>query len=68
MTAFSQNVYHCRIWAANVMERGHDHTKGTTDVNERSTPHRFYRDLHQDLIPGLDFETYEEAGFNQDCF
>ena len=52
-----------RIWAANIMEGGQNHTKGTPDVNERSTPHRLYGHFHEGLIPRLDFETYETAGF-----
>ena len=68
LTAFSQNVHNYRVWATNVMEREQNHTKGTPDVNERSTPHRLYWHFHQDFIPRLDFETYEAAGFYQDCF
>ena len=68
MTAFLQNVYNYRIWAANVMERGQKHTSGTPDVNERSSPHRLYWHLHQARTPRLDFETYETAGFYQGCF
>jgi hypothetical protein len=68
LTAFSQNVYSYRIWAANVMERGQSHSKRTPDVNERSSPHRLYRNLHQTLIPRLDFEAYETVGFYQGCF
>ena len=50
------------------MERGHDHTKGTPDVNERSTPHRLSGDFYQVLAPRLDFETFEATGNCQDRF
>ena len=57
-----------RIWAANVMEQGYGHTKGTPDVDERSTPHRLYRNFLQALTPRLGFETYEGDGSHQDRF
>ena len=50
------------------MERGHDHTKGTPNVNERSVPHRFHGDLHQGLAPRLDFESYEAVEVYQGRF
>jgi hypothetical protein len=50
------------------MERRRNYTKGTPDVNARSTPHRFYGDFFQGHVPRLGFETYEADGGYQDRF
>lgn len=50
----SQNAHNHRIWATNIVARGHYHQE-TPDVNERRTLHRFLRNYLQGHAPGLGF-------------
>ena len=50
------------------MAQRHNYTKWTPNVDEKSTPSRFYWDFLQDHAPRMGFGPYEEARNYQDRF